>query len=284
MCFSIHLKKKKTYKETNRRLSNMDSDPDLMPAVLELVNILKDLPRNLSEQIEIEVRLGYIEEDDAGRGKFDPDISETYFKTIAKNLKSFSKWDSTLEKAKSTDYYQGDLRLTIDDKASRTCMRKIKLMDYDFVTGGCFDVRISVSQEIPVDPSHFDESKECKLTRQKTRRTHTIGAWNFDLTEVVSERDCLDRKTFEVEVELVDFWKTASQYNYNLGFIAHSTLIKVRQLVHMCEAPEGDTAFVLHSKHIRNAVVFPTQENALIPPLERDSIEVSPGSPRNTLK
>lgn len=262
----------------------MDSDPDLMPAVVELVNILKDLPRNLSEQLEIEVRLGYIEEDDAGKGKFDPDISETYFKTIAKNLKSFSKWDSTQEKRKTTDYYQGDMRLTIDANATRTCMRKVKLMDYDFVTGGCFDVRISVSQEIGIDPSEFDESKECNLTRVKTRKTHTIGAWNFDLTKVESEKDSLDRITFEVEVELVDFWKTASQYNYNLGFIAHSTLMKVRQLVHMCEPPESDTTFILHSRHIRNAVVFPTRSQPLIPPLERDSIEVSPGSPRNTPK
>ena len=259
----------------------MDSDPDLMPAIVELVNILKDLPRSLSDQLEIEVRLGYIENEEVGKGRFDPDVSETYFKTIAKNLASFEKWDS-VKNTVSTDYFQGDTRLSIDSNATRTCMRKVKLMDYDFDTGGCFDLRLSVSQEIPLDPDTFDEKSDCKLTRQKKRRSHSLGGWKFDLTEVTSERDDLNTKSFEVELELEDFWKTAGKYNYNLGFIAHSTFMKVRQLVHMCEAPEGDTTMMLHSRHHRNAVVFPDRGVEVIPPLERDSTGACPGSPRST--
>ena len=234
----------------------MDSDPDLMPAVIELVNIFKDLPRGLSDQIEIEVRLGFIEDEEIRKGHFDPDVSEVNFKKIRDSLRSFPDWAAHTKQV-STDYYQGDTRLTVNKDASRTCMRKVKLTDYDFIYDGCpFDIRISVSQEIPIDPDTFDEDAGCKLTRQKKRETFCVDAWKFDLTEVVTEKDDLGQKSFEVELELDDFWAAAAKNNYNLGWLAHSTFLKVRQLVFMCEKPESEPLMILNDTHYRNNIVI----------------------------
>lgn len=254
----------------------MDSDPDLIPAVIELVHILKDIPRQLSHQIEIEVRLGFIEDEEIRRGHFDPDISEVNFKKIKSSLETFKEWDSRT-KTDSTDYYHGDTRLTINKDASRTCMRKVKLTDYDFIYDGCpFDIRISVSQEIPMDPDAFEDNDECKFTRQKLRETFRTGAWKFELTEVVTEKNDLGSKSFEVELELEDFWKTAERHNFNLGWIAHSTFLKVRQLVFMCEKPETEPLMILNMRHFRNLPV--------IAPLEPSNTEASQDSQHSTPK
>ena len=254
----------------------MDSDPELMPAINELVCLLKDLPRALSSQTEIEIRLGYINEIN-NKYRFDPDISEDKFNKIFKALTKYPDWQDVVQE-NVKDYYGSDnKRLTRydDDSSKRTCVKKTKIQDIDFEYIS-MDMRLSVSQEIICDPDEdWDDivkEEDITLTRYKKRTSFYITEnWRFDLTIVETEQDGLKSKSYEVELELIDYWDALVKNNYNMGWVAHKFFREIKQLMKFCEDEDViDNMITVKNRKLRNQFSYPI--------LEPGNIEVFPDS------
>ena len=115
--------------------------------LVELLNKYKNV-----ENVEIEIRLGYIETDP--HSFFDTNITEDYYNKINDTLGTYKNWDYNDNKTTTDYYYDDNLRLSIDTEGNRSAMKKVRLVDIDMAyDSGPFDIRISVSQEIPIDPN-----------------------------------------------------------------------------------------------------------------------------------
>ena len=224
----------------------LQNDKDLIPGILKLVELL-DKYKNYSD-IEIEIRLGYIQEK-----YFDSNITNEYYKKINDTLNSFEDWSYNDNKT-TTDYYDGNLRLSIDMEGNRSAMKKVRLVDIDIVyDSGPFDIRISVSQETPIDPNDVNNNN-LKTSRNKTRITRMYDRWKFDLSEVTTENNNLKKKSYEFEIEIDNPFDTLKKYNNDSVYVAHSTLLKLRQVINMCEEPDNEDIISMEiiSENFRN--------------------------------
>lgn len=240
-----------TYDDSNLVL--LKDDKDLIPGILDLAAVIekfKDVP-----DVEIELRLGF-HNGDLEHPAFDTNVGDEFQKAITSVLNTFGGWDSTI-KSDTTDYYtQGpvgnNIRLSIDSNGNRTAMQKVRLLDIDFeYDPSPFDIRISVSQEIPKDPMSletcFDVGGDTNVThsRQKSRTTFKHEAWSFDMSKVTSVENELSKTNYEVELEIGKPREALNRYNNNSQYLAHSTMIKLRQLIYMCEAPDKESNYMM---------------------------------------
>lgn len=159
------------------------------------------------DSIELEARLGIYDE------SFDPNIGEEHYNTILGMLDSFDGW---LEKSKikCIDKYNKNLRLTTYEYLDETkekepkCIEKVKLKNFTFVTENLpFDFRISISREISVPVSKFNNKKKDLYQRVKTRDSRIFQNASFDLTIVETKEDSNIIQSFEYEIEHVGEFK-----------------------------------------------------------------------------
>ena len=241
----------------NSRLKLLNNDKDLIPAIQEFQDILdkyKDVPH-----LEIEIRFGFIEDYDDGSTTFDTNIGSDFNADINNILCSYNKWKVD-KKTVTTDYYvnteDGKVRLSIDNQGNRSAMMKIRLEDIDFTyESGPFDIRISISQEIPKDPSDISLD-EIIISRSKNRSTKKFETdnlpgciWSFELSEVTTVNNALESKSFEFELELDNPIISLKNCKNDKQWLAHSTFLKIRQLINFIEEPEDlETQMVLVSR------------------------------------
>ena len=228
--------------QNNDKLQN---DKDLIPVIIKLVELLEKY-KDYSN-IEIEIRLGYIEDN-----YFDTNITNEYYKKINNTLNSFEGWNYNDNKTTTDYYYDGNLRLSIDTEGNRSAMKKVRLVDIDIAyDSGPFDIRISVSQETPIDPNDINNTN-LKTSRNKKRITRIHDKWKFDLSEVTTENNNLKKKGYEFEIEIDNLCNTLKLYNNDSMYVAHSTLLKLRQVINMCEEPEDIVPMEIISEKIKN--------------------------------
>jgi len=231
--------------QNNDKLQN---DKDLIPVIIKLVELLEKY-KDYSN-IEIEIRLGYIEDN-----YFDTNITNEYYKKINNTLNSFEGWNYNDNKTTTDYYYDGNLRLSIDTEGNRSAMKKVRLVDIDIAyDSGPFDIRISVSQETPIDPNDINNTN-LKTSRNKKRITRIHDKWKFDLSEVTTENNNLKKKGYEFEIEIDNLCNTLKLYNNDSMYVAHSTLLKLRQVINMCEEPEDIVPMEIISEKIKNCPV-----------------------------
>jgi len=216
--------------EELRTQSLIDSDLENGTETVSKI-ILEHLDK---ESVEIEARLGYM-----GDSSFDSDIGLEFYQKIMIGLESCVDWDERTLTI-TTDYIDGNHRLTIADQGTtRSCIHKTRLSNSDFeYENSPFDVRVSVSVEKPSNPSDFMRPLEKCLSRKKKRTTYRLGYWIFDLTEVQMKENSIVKKTFEFELELDS--RLCKTKNVNTIHIAHDMLLKIRDMVEMCEPADAD--------------------------------------------
>ena len=228
--------------QNNDKLQN---DKDLIPVIVKLVELVEKY-KDYSN-IEIEIRLGYIEDN-----YFDTNITNEYYKKINNTLNSFEGWSYNDNKTTTDYYYDGNLRLSIDTEGNRSAMKKVRLVDIDIAYDSApFDIRISVSQETPIDPNDINNNN-LKTSRNKKRITRIHDKWKFDLSEVTTEHNTLKKKGYEFEIEIDNLSDTLNKYNNDSMYVAHSTLLKLRQVINMCEEPEEIFSMEIISEKIKN--------------------------------
>ena len=212
----------------------LQNDKDLIPGIIKLVELLNKY-KNV-ENVEIEIRLGYIETDP--HSFFDTNITQDYYDKINDTLSTYNNWNYDDDKTTTDYYYDNNLRLSIDTEGNRSAMKKVRLVDVDMAyDSGPFDIRISVSQEIPIDPNDIS-GDNLKMSRNKKRNSRIYDKWRFDLSKVITENNGLKKISYEFEIEIDNPFNTLQKYKNDSMYVAHSTLLKLRQIIHICEAPE----------------------------------------------
>ena len=214
--------------------SRLQNDKDLIPGIVKLVELLNKYKG--VDNIEIEIRLGYVETDP--HNYFDTNITKDYYNKINNTLETYDGWSYNKSKTTTDYYYDDNLRLSIDTEGNRSAMKKVRLVDIDMAyDSGPFDIRISVSQEIPIDPNDMN-SNNLKMSRNKKRNTRIYDKWKFDLSKVTTENNGLSKISYEFEIEIDNPFDTLKKYKNDSMHVAHSTLLKLRQIINICEEPE----------------------------------------------
>lgn len=147
-----------------------------------------------TEHVEIELRLGKV-----GR-TFDTDIGANLFTTVCKGLEAYTGWESVTYKEDEVYYWPSGVRCRYSDTDVVT-ERKNKILTLDHKIGP-LDVRLGISQEIPVDMPSEDATR-CVQRRRKSFLRKNV---RIDCTIVYgppSDPDSESETTYQIELEIL---------------------------------------------------------------------------------
>jgi len=164
---------------------------DLMKAFEQDIKRYRD-----SEHIEIELRLGRITQ-----GGFDTNIGPHLFANVLAGLEAYNEWESVTDLEDEVYYWPSGIRCRYSDQGSFT-ERKNKVMTKNHRIGPVLDVRLGISQEIPVEMPSEDASRAV----QRRRRSFLRKNVRIDLTMVTgqpSDKDSESTVSYQVELELL---------------------------------------------------------------------------------
>ena len=198
------------------------------------------------KHIEIEFRLGFIE---ASPTHFNTDIPVDFFNKIKKKLNSNKNWAS-VQNSKTTDYFNSGVRISVDNKRTVgeavSCIRKTKLVTINFrFEDTPFDIRFCISKEEPCVLNDVQKRiQNCNHSREKERTRFTHKFWNFDITRVKEIENTVENVTHEIELDVS--WPVGetsvplakprfASPDTALPYIIYSSLLKINDLVNMCE-------------------------------------------------
>ena len=195
-------------------------------SIIPYIEKYKDYPN-----LELEIRLGFFEDNKY----FSTAIPEDFFKKIGQTLETNPNWNST-ERVVVNDYFNNGLRMSVFSDGKRECIKKVKLVTMDFTFENTpFDVRVCISQEHPRDIDNFEDN-EIIFKREKDRLSYKHKAWSFDITTIKTIENTIEDITFEVELEVSNLQKALE--DYSTKYLVHSSLLKIKDLVAMCETVE----------------------------------------------
>ena len=179
------------------------------------------------DNIEIELRLGQIQfnEFKSGLG------SKDFFIKIKDTLDSSKVWDKVINNKHEELCINGIRRTTMFNGKKvmkHQCIKKERILNVDFQYSGTpYDVRISVSKEIPVE----DKIKNgTGVLRKKNRFSYYYKDYVIDLTMVEQIENGVSDIVYELEVEFKNLKNDISD-----KYRAHSALLLLRDIINMCE-------------------------------------------------
>ena len=205
--------------------TNTDFENELKVGIDKLSTLICEYKKK--DNIEIELRLGQIQfnEFKSGLG------SKDFFIKIKDTLDSSKVWDKIINNKHEELCMNGIRRTTMFNGKKvmkHQCIKKERLLNVDFqYTGTPYDVRISVSKEIPV----YDKIKNgTGILRKKNRFSYYYKDYVIDLTMVEQIENGVTDIVYELEVEFKNLKSDISD-----KYRAHSGLLLIRDLINMCE-------------------------------------------------
>lgn len=208
--------------------SQNDFSEELKSGIDYLSQIINQYKK--TENIEIEIRLGQIQFDGFKSGLG----SKDFFDKIKNTLDSAKCWTKIINN-KSEELCNNGIRRTTHFNGKKVmkhqCIKKEKIVNKNFeYTGTPYDLRISVSKEIPVD----DKIKPGNgIIRKKNRYSYYYKDYIVDLTEVEQIENQVSVINYELEVEFTNLKSDVSNM-----YRAHSGLLLIRDIINMCEKIE----------------------------------------------
>lgn len=196
----------------------------------EAIDIIKEYVEKYAnvENLEIEFRLGYIEDE-----KFKPGISREFFDKIQANLVGSPVWSNVVTE-RTVDYFNSNKRITRHENGDTVCIKKEKLAMVDFAfLGSGFDVRVSFSTENPEEAFDIGDST---YERKKNRVSYEYKHLSYDMTEVIMEDNGVEDHIYEVEIEV----KKLDLKNMSSHYLVHDALLKITDLIKMCEEVDDE--------------------------------------------
>jgi hypothetical protein len=188
------------------------------------------------ENIEIELRLGQIQYDGFKSGL----NSKDFFNKIKSILDSSKAWSKKVNN-KSEELCHNGIRRTTKFNNKKVmkneCIKKERILTNDFQYYGTpYDVRISVSNEIPVD----DKIKSnTGVLRKKNRFSYYYKDYRIDLTEVEQINNQVSEINYELEIEFMNLKNDVTD-----KYRAHSGLLLIRDIINMCEKIDKDCKLI----------------------------------------
>lgn len=153
--------------------------------------------------VEMEFRLGKF-----NGTFFDTNVGKDAFYKFKEGLDIYTGWEKNIHSSCVVYYRETDSnRLTIDQNADEdTLVRKEKVFTKDFkhLNNSPYDVRFSVSREIPIEDTGNNEWPKLK---NKERFSYIRKNLSIDMTicsGMVQDMDAEDSHTYQVEFEIID--------------------------------------------------------------------------------
>ena len=212
-------------------MSKIDFEGELNDGINVLSSILCEYKKK--DNIEIEIRLGQIQ-----FNEFKPGLgSNDFFLKIKDKLDSSKVWDKVINN-KHEELCLNGIRRTIMFNGKKVmksqCIKKERILNSNLEYSGTpYDIRISVSKEIPVE-------EKIKIgtgvLRKKNRYSYYFNDYVIDLTMVEQIQNNVSEIIYELEVEFVNL-KTDISDKYR----AHSGLLLIRDIINMCEKIEDNS-------------------------------------------
>ena len=137
--------------------------------------------------MEYEIRLGKYE-----NNTFKTDIGKYAYEKLESTLKLNTSWISQ-HVEEIHDIFYGDIRKSIFQDKTEITIQKKKIST-ETIKDFPFDVRISISKEVPVV---LKSSLQCTYERKKYRQSFITHSWQIDLTKIISN----NVTTYECELE-----------------------------------------------------------------------------------
>jgi hypothetical protein len=154
------------------------------------------------EHVEMEFRLGKY-----NGTFFDTNIGENMYVAILKGLSKYNGWDRIVRSETEVFFREKDnLRITIDETTNEeTIIKKerVHVEDFKQIEGTPFDIRFSVSKEIPMEHD-YDSEMDGKKT--KTRTSYIRKNVSIDVTSIsgnTQDMDSEDPFTYQIEFEIM---------------------------------------------------------------------------------
>lgn len=153
--------------------------------------------------IEFEMRIGKF------NGKmFDTNIGKETFDKIMKGLQKYTGWEKVIGTEHEVFYKETDgTRISIDEATgAETIIRKERVKNEDFkkMKGTPYDVRFSISKEIPLPD---DTSRDMDKKKIKKRLSFIRKNLAIDMTICIGDShdmDAEDPMVYQIEFEIVD--------------------------------------------------------------------------------
>jgi hypothetical protein len=166
--------------------------------VFPLVDKFKNEPH-----IELEMRLGKF------NGKmFDTNVGKDTFDKVMNGLQTFMGWEKVIGSEQEVFYRETDgVRISVDEAAGTEIIvskERVKTEDFKKIKATPFDVRFSVSKEIPM-PS--DSNREMDKKKTKKRMSFIRKNLSIDMTICVGDSHDMDAEesmVYQIEFEIID--------------------------------------------------------------------------------
>jgi hypothetical protein len=163
--------------------------------ITEHVLPLFDAYKN-EENIEVEIRLGK-----HNGSLFDTNVGKEAWTRVLRGLKKYEGWER-VEQTRADVYYNdsNNVRITVDEEDTQVMIQKIAVVKRDF-TRDPFDVRFSVSREIPT-------TGEYSMDRKRTKVRHSFVRKNLSIDMTISTGDHVDmdseeEASYQIELEII---------------------------------------------------------------------------------
>lgn len=153
--------------------------------------------------VELEMRLGKF------NGKlFDTNVGKATFDRVMVGLQKYMGWEKVIGSQHEVFYRESDgTRISVDeDTGAEVIVRKERVKNEDFkkMKGTPYDVRFSVSKEIPLpeDTARDMDKKKLKKRMSFVRKNLTI-----DMTMCIGDahdKDSEDPVVYQIEFEIID--------------------------------------------------------------------------------
>jgi len=155
------------------------------------------------EHIELEMRLGKF------NGKmFDTNVGKTTFDRVMLGLQKYMGWEKVVGTEHEVFYKENDgTRISVDEATgTEVIMRKERVKNEDFkkMKGTPYDVRFSVSKEIPLPE---DTNRDMDKKKTKKRMSFVRKNLSIDMTICIGDShdmDAEDPMVYQIEFEIVD--------------------------------------------------------------------------------
>jgi len=220
-------------------MSKIDFEDELNDGINVLSSIIYEYKKK--DNIEIEIRLGQIQ-----FNEFKPGLgSKDFFFKIKDKLDSSTVWDKVINN-KHEELCLNGIRRTIMFNGKKVmksqCIKKERILNSNLQYSGTpYDVRISVSKEIPVE----DKIKlGTGILRKKNRYSYYFKEYVIDLTIVEQIENCVSVIIYELEVEFTNLKNDISD-----KYRAHSGLLLLRDIINMCEKIEDNSKLILQKNN-----------------------------------
>jgi len=138
---------------------------------------------------------------------FDTNVGKDRFMYFMQGLKKYNGWEKVVSSHTEVFYRESDnLRITVDENSGdQDIITKERVLNKDFqMANAPYDVRFSISKELPMDDD-YDGEMDKKKTKKRT--SFIRKNLSIDMTECTGDSDDMDAEemnTYQIEFEIIN--------------------------------------------------------------------------------